>query len=146
MTTAIKTLMFAFSLLKHSGGPPLTRIASVARLLPIFYFHSTKMRCEVEKSYEQFRRKSAKKEEKNAEWYRRTINKYLSLRSKVVVEGERVRADVERGQTMNSIVKRAFETLGLFYESVQGLVEGRREVLGDPDFRFEDGMTVQEKQ
>jgi hypothetical protein len=38
-----------------------------------------------------------------------------------------------------------FEQMALFYESLQSLVEGRREVLNDENFKFEDGKTVKEK-
>ena len=38
-----------------------------------------------------------------------------------------------------------FSYLALYYESLQNLVEGRREVLHDENFKFEDGKTVKEK-
>jgi hypothetical protein len=34
------------------------------------------------------------------------------------------------------------EHLSNYYKSVQSLLEGRREVLQDENFRFEDGETV----
>jgi hypothetical protein len=47
---------------------------------------------------------------------------------------------------VQSILKGGFENLTLFYESLQALVEGRREVLHNEDFKFEDGMSVKQKQ
>ena len=34
------------------------------------------------------------------------------------------------------------EYLSLYYESLQQLVEGRRQVLNDPKYKFDDGETV----
>jgi hypothetical protein len=43
-------------------------------------------------------------------------------------------------------MKKGFEYLGLYYESLQNLVEGKREVLQNSDFKFDDGKTVKEKE
>lgn len=46
---------------------------------------------------------------------------------------------------MKKIMKAGFEKMSLFYESLQNLVEGRREVLQNDEFVFEDGKSVKDK-
>lgn len=69
-----------------------------------------------------------------------------SLQEKGQEAKEKLENEEIRQSLMRSMVEKAFEKLGLFYESLQALVEGRREVLHNEDFVFEDGMTVKEKQ
>ena len=47
---------------------------------------------------------------------------------------------------LQGIVKSVFSNLTLFYESLQALVEGRRDVLQNENFHFDDGKTVKQKQ
>lgn len=48
-------------------------------------------------------------------------------------------------ESMQKLFRNAFGALSLYYQSLQNLVEGRREVLNNDKFVFEDGMTVEEK-
>ena len=43
-------------------------------------------------------------------------------------------------------MEKFFNYMALYYESLQSLVEGRREVLNDENFKFHDQETVKEKQ
>ena len=57
----------------------------------------------------------------------------------------RLKKEKEYEKEASGAMKGFFKYLALYYESLQNLVEGRREVLHDEDFRFEDGKSVQEK-
>ena len=75
--------------------------------------------------------------------------KYLRLKDGIDASNkfkESLSSRETREGLLQNIVKSVFSNLTLFYESLQALVEGRRDVLHNENFRFEDGKTVKEKQ
>ena len=67
------------------------------------------------------------------------------LKSQFVERLHNLRKEKNYEEEASKRFKGFFRYLALYYESIQNLVEGRREVLHDEEFRFEDGKSVEEK-
>ncbi len=70
------------------------------------------------------------------------LDKFMRKSKEVGLEAKKQMANKDQQQ---KFMDGMLEYTKLYHESVQGLLEGQREVVRDEDFKFEDGRTVRDK-